>query len=234
MCLILAYGRRWARRGAGVDRSRVRLVLGSMPGSWSRARVNGGQIRSYLGCPSLLLLLLRSELAAEKETTVSFNKVLVVYRSKIYEILDVELLLAGRGGEEEGRWVEGCSSVELLLDGRGGEGEKLYWASSTASTVWRSGGSGGSRCSGGSLLSRHRGGGGGDVEARTVRVCSLHPQQGSLQASRRRFLMAPLSPCLMAEGRPLHPWRISTAPLSPSFWAVGLPLHPETALARRL
>jgi hypothetical protein len=180
------------------------------------------------------LLLSSLELAAADGNTVSLNKIVVVYHIQMREILDAELLLAGRGGEEEGRWVEDSGSVELLLDGRGGEGEKLYRATSSASTVWRSGGSGGSRCSGGSLLSRHHGGGGGEVEACAVSVCPLRPQQGSLQASRRRFLTAPLSPYLMAEGRPLHPWRISTAPLSPSFWAVGLPLHPETALARRL
>jgi hypothetical protein len=108
-----------------------------MPGSWSRAWDHGGQIQSLVGCPSLLLVLLRSELTVEKETTVSFNKSLAVYHIKMREILEAELLLAGRGGEEEGRRVEGCSSVEFLLDGRGGEGEKLCWASSSASKMWR-------------------------------------------------------------------------------------------------
>jgi hypothetical protein len=92
-----------------------------------------------LGFLSQLLVLLRSELAAAEENKVSLNKVMVVYHFQMREILDAELILAGRGGKEEGRRVEGCSSVKLLLDGRGGEGEKLSWASSSASMMWRLG-----------------------------------------------------------------------------------------------
>jgi hypothetical protein len=51
-----------------------------------------------------------------------------------------------------------------------------------------------------------------------------------LQASRRRTSTAPLSPYLMAEGRPLHSWRFITAPLSPYSLAVGRPLHPEATM----
>jgi hypothetical protein len=85
----------------------------------------------------LLLFLLWSELAVAEGSTVSFNKVVVVFHIQRREILGAEPLLAGRGGEEKGRRVEDCSWMKLLLDGRGGEGEKLRWASSSASTMWR-------------------------------------------------------------------------------------------------
>jgi hypothetical protein len=65
----------------------------------------------------MLLFLLWSELAAAEGSTVSFNKVLIVYHIQMREILGAELLQAGRGGEEEGRRVKDCSSVKLLLDG---------------------------------------------------------------------------------------------------------------------
>jgi hypothetical protein len=110
-----------------------------MPGSRSRSRGHGGQIQRCIGFLFLLLVLLRSELAAAEGDAVSLNKSMVVIHIKMREILDAELLLACRGGEEEGRRVEGCGSVDLLLDGRGGEGEKLCWASSSASTTWRFG-----------------------------------------------------------------------------------------------
>jgi hypothetical protein len=96
-------------------------------------------IGSFHSGNSSILLLSSLELAAADGNTVSLNKIVVVYHIQMREILDAELLLAGRGGEEEGQRVEGCSSVKLLLDGRGGEGEKLSWASSSASMMWRLG-----------------------------------------------------------------------------------------------
>jgi hypothetical protein len=47
-----------------------------------------------------------------------------------------------------------------------------------------------------------------------------------VMASRRRASTAPMSPYLLAEGRPLHPWRSTTASLSPYLMAEGRPLHP--------
>jgi hypothetical protein len=130
-------GRRWARRGAVVVRFRIRLVLGCLPGSRSSAWGLDDQIQGFLGFLSPRLVLRWSELEAAEGSKVSFNKVVVIFRIQRLEILGAELLLAGRGGEEEERLVEDCSWVKLLLDGRGGEGEKLRWTSSSASTMWR-------------------------------------------------------------------------------------------------
>jgi hypothetical protein len=97
--------------------------FGRLPCSEDGALGRCRQILGVVGPLLLLLILLGSELSGRRSGAIFFNKLVAAGLCRLLGSQDVEVLLAGRGGEGENGDVMARYAVVILPAGLGGEGE---------------------------------------------------------------------------------------------------------------